>query len=190
MLNLKNTLLAITLASGTIALAWEPFTPKLIIKNTGPETLIFNEVSDSFWHQLRMQNSKNLVRRTKEMRNVYDPSHSNGTVNWSEIELVPGASITLDSIPKYFGNNKTTLFFSGDTYPEALTTDDEGYRNIPRELTKLRKSDWTDLKAFTVPDTVKQAQVSKKDLIVSMAGYTSDHKQYLRIVDWQLIDRA
>jgi|GEM_PF-1975427 len=183
-MNLKNSLLTIALAIGTITLAQQNFTPKLIIKNMTGETITFCAPENAI-AQLKAYNSPQLHTFTIQAwveEDNYEETLE--IIEFSRIKLNPDDTLTLDSIPEYL-TNQYTKFLS----PQA-------YAAYNADLGLVAPGSYLpDVKPFIHTDALKQKIEAQEDIVILLqkseyaheAGGTlprpcEPHEQYLEIL--------
>ncbi len=162
MMNLKNTVLAITLILGTTAFATDDFKPKLIIKNETGELITFFAPASAI-EQLKAQGSNQIHTFTIDalvMDEKYQENLAN--VEMSVIKLNPQDTLTLDAIPEYLTNRYTRLL-SPEEYDKYLAnvgvvppgTYPSVYPIISPELYAWAQSFRTDIRIYLEKDAVR-----------------------------------
>jgi hypothetical protein len=193
MLNLKNTLITITVAiATTTALAYEAFTPKLIIKNMTTETVTFF-APEQVIKQLKAENSNYLSTFTIQalvMDNGYYEEIQ--PIEISRITLNAEDVLVLNSIPEYLRNQFTTFLSP------------EEYAQYGARLGLVAPGSYLpDIKPFFHADELKQAIHTKKDIVIFLQKSEWAHvpggatprpctpdEQYLTITKTELVDHT
>jgi hypothetical protein len=178
MLNLKNTLLTLTLVTGTITLAYEEFHPKLIIKNISNATLTLY-ASDNLITQLKLENSPLLhtVGCYQELRNALP------FIAPECIILEPNTVLVSNSVDIWLRNQDTQLL-SPKAYSAYCRCDE--IRSIFDNITR-------DVKPIVSQEMKEQAEDLKKDIMICVAPMLMKINPpipYLAIIKTELVDRT
>jgi len=193
MLNLRNTLFTIALAMGTVALADQAFTPKLIIKNMTGEAIMFF-APENVIEQLKAAKSKYLHTYTIQAL-VMDDNYQEElqSIEISRIRLNPEDTLVLDSIPEYLAS-RDTRFLSPEEYTKCQA-DLFMFGSLENGIPV------GDVKAFVCAQDLSKAQLLKKDIMIHLikSDYAQEpsvlhpctrNEQYLDIMITELVDRV